>query len=159
MFTPLDLIPHVTPLITNFIHERDVVPFLSVYSVRHFLASLQAIQSVDLSLADQLAIIAGSQPPPPELLAAVRNVPSVVPIRGAPRLHVPAAKTVWLHNNPPKSQPGSSADKTKKTSTTTYTVCETLPFEIRVHPNMLVDHFPARYEYALEHLSEQGPSG
>lgn len=159
VFTPLDLIPHVTPFITNFIHERDVVPFLSVYSVRHLLASLRAIQSVPLSLGDQLAIIAGSQPPPPELVAAVQTVPSVVPIRGAPRLHVPAAKTIWLHTPTKTTMSQATLPKDDSTTTattgttTTYTVCKTLPFEIRVHPNMLMDHFPARYEHALEHVS------
>jgi hypothetical protein len=32
-----------------------------------------------------------------------------------------------------------------------------IPWEIQVHPNMLADHLPSRYEYALEHL-KVGPA-
>jgi hypothetical protein len=147
VFTPLQVIPQATQVITNFIHEYDVVPFLSVYSVRYLLASLKAIQSVssELSWTQKLAIVGGSQPPPDDMIQAVLNTPSLLPKRGAPRLQVPASQTIWLQQQSKGEYVPAIYDS------------KDFPFiHIRVNPNMVVDHFPARYEYALEHLDENG---
>jgi hypothetical protein len=139
-----------------------VVPFLSVYSVRQLLASLKAIQSVssELSWTQKLAIVSGSQPPPDKMIEAVRASPSILPKRGAPRLKVPASRTIWLQQQQSTTTTDKKKNKNQRGGHYFYSPSsydsKNFPFpHIRVHPNMLVDHFPARYEYALEHLKER----
>ena len=143
VFTPLEVIPQARQLITNFIHDTDAVPFLSVYSVRQLLAQLKALQPhvKNLTWGEKLSIATGSQPP---ATALVDTVAVVTPKRGAPRLEVPAAQTIWLR---PSSKKEDQDHHDYRAS-----VWKRLPSTISIHSNMLLDHFPPRYEYALDHV-------
>ena len=138
---------------TNFIHQQDVIPAMSMHSVRHLFGLLQTIQTYqrkNLSRTERLQVAFGLKAPPKDLVDAFREQQktSMPPIEGSPRLEVPAAKTVRLH--PTNNDHGS------------YTWECLSPQElirhyegIRIHPEMFLDHLAPRYEHALEHLDCQ----
>ena len=45
VFTPLEFVPKSVRATTNFVHENDVVPFLSIQKVRKLFSSLRAFGS------------------------------------------------------------------------------------------------------------------
>jgi hypothetical protein len=96
-----------------------------------------------MSRLERTKVALGWSPVPTPLLEAVRQAPSVKPKRGAPRLEIPASQTIWLRE--------------RDDGEYNYERCnpKTLRDGIRVHPDMLVDHFPPRYEHALDHLVEE----
>eukprot|EP00934_Nitzschia_sp_Nitz4_P009311 Nitzschia sp. Nitz4//scaffold104_size75438//6816//8468//NITZ4_005649-RA/size75438-processed-gene-0.58-mRNA-1//1//CDS//3329532365//9301//frame0 len=146
VFTPLEVVPQALRVTTNFVHENDVVPCLSLYSVRGMLGSLRAIQEYTqahpMSWSETFAIATGQMPPPQALVEVVRAAPPVAPKQGSPRLYIPAGQTVWLKG---VTRPHAE-----------FYTFDVLPrvhyFPIRVLPNMFLDHLPSRYEYALDHI-------
>jgi hypothetical protein len=144
--------------ITHVIHEHDAVPLLSVYSVRHLLASLQAIRATakELPWSNKWAIMAGSEPPPLALLQCVPDETAMTTKQGAPKLYVPAQQTLWLrhcpHSPDGNDDTSESCYQLHQYSPTTTSPTFHMPWQIKVHPNMLTDHLPPRYEYALQHL-------
>lgn len=133
--------------IVNVIHEHDVVPFLSVYSVRYLIASLEAVRRVakDVPWRQRLAMLVGSEPPCPSLMKCLPEESSITAKPGAPRLQVPAHQTLYLKQDPHHKD--KSYQLLISPSPTTNS-----SWKIQVHPNMFIDHFPPRYEYALEHV-------
>jgi hypothetical protein len=149
VFTPLELAPNVD-MTTNFIHQQDVVPFLSLYSVRHLFSRLQAIQSFvkdsKMTNMDRLQVAVGWKPPSHEMMTYLQTKKqSIKPIQGSPRLEVPAGKTIWLHE-------GRNGYYTWDCLAPKELVNHF--HDIRIHPDMFTDHFPPRYEHAFEHLED-----
>lgn len=142
VFTPLAHVPKAVKATTNFVHENDVVPFLSVHSVRNLFSRLRTIQDyayTHMTRAERAKVVLG-WPAPLELEKAIEKAPSVKPKKGAPCLEIPAGQTIWLR------------EKNDDLGEYDYECWNSLPQEIHVTPNMLVDHFPSRYEHALDHL-------
>lgn len=143
-YTPLDHAPEAVESCVALVHERDVVPFLSVDSVRHFFASIRAIEDPKIPWRRRFQLMAGYEEPGDDLIQAVQraNTMRLKPKEGAPVLAIPSAAVLWILETP-----DSEAYDAK--------VCDALKMAtlgIQVDPNMLVHHFPPRYEHALYNL-------
>lgn len=140
------------------VHENDFVPFLSIQKVRKLFSSLRAVDLYarnHMSKRERYKVVLGASEPPKDLIASVLEAEGkrLVPKKGAPTLYIPAEHTVWLKESPRKKENGGTG------SITSYhyelsNAREMSQREIRVYPDMLVDHFPARYEYAFDHLEK-----
>ena len=155
VYTPLEFVPKSVESTTNFVHENDVIPFLSIQKVRKLLSSLRAVDihaRNKLSRKDRYKIILGALEPPKDLIAAVLEAEGkkLVPKKGAPTLYIPAEHSVWLKENIPEEKNGDASYRYELSNAR-----EMSQREIRVFPDMLVDHFPARYEYALDNMEEK----
>jgi len=182
-FTPLDLAPAAVRSCTNFIHERDVVPFLSVDSVRQFFRDIRALQYVNMGWRQRIACVTGHSEPDEALLKAIRhaNRKRLIPKKGAPMLVIPAGRNLWIREKKNRQQGreryrfpfGSTDDDDGGDGTVTerggssssdavvYGAknCDSRKLAelgIQIDINMLPDHFPSRYEHALNHLAEDG---
>jgi hypothetical protein len=179
VFTPLEVAPRAVQATTNYIHQEDVVPFLSVHAVRHIFSCLRVVDDYYFSKTsittgsasstpnasgsapppprptrmDRLQVLWGTQPPPPDLLEAVQNasMEPLIPKRGAPLLSIPAATTIWMHRDDDK-------DGDDDQDSYSFQVCDDpmrlAQLGIHLDANMLPDHSPARYEHALETMRD-----
>jgi hypothetical protein len=146
VFASLGLASKARKVTTNFVHENDAVPFLSFHSVRGLLLSLREVQEYatkHMSRTHKWQVAFGLQPPPEALVDAVRNLPFIQPKRGAPCLGIPAAQTLWLREKRENGQDYYDYEIWDQ---------EIFPTSIRVHQDMFVDHYPPRYEHALNHM-------
>ncbi|CAB9498998.1 Sn1-specific diacylglycerol lipase beta [Seminavis robusta] len=147
VFTPLMLVPQAVQSTINYIHEEDVVPFLSVDSVRHVFASIRAIEDYmqgSMSRYERVKLAMGITEPNEDLIEAVRIASSkrLVPKKGAPVLSIPAASTIWMNE-----QEDGSYD---------YEICDPAALS-KLGPvlstRMVEHHLPPRYEHAFENLN------
>jgi Lipase (class 3) len=146
IFAPLHAAPDAIRACTNYIHERDVVPFLSVDAVRHLCACIQAVEDLELSWRQRMELITWYKDPSKELLDAVRlaNENRLDPKPGAPLLAIPAAANVWMREN-------------KETGRYDFKICESQALAtlgIFLNSKMFEDHFPSRYEHAFHNLDD-----
>jgi Lipase (class 3) len=149
VFTPLELIPQAVQTTTNYIHEEDVVPFLSVDSVRHVFASVRAIEEYmqqKMSRYERVKLSIGISEPNDGLIAAVKDASSkrLEPKKGAPILAIPAVSNVWM-----KEQLGGSYD---------YEICDPNALSVlgvNLNTRIVEDHLPPRYEHAFENLVQE----
>jgi len=143
-FTPLESIPDALAACTNYIHERDAVPFLSVDGVRHLFNCINSIEEQALSWTARMKLMTGYTEPSSELIDAVRcaNENRLVTKPGAPLLAVPAKANVWIREN----ERGEYDAK----------VCDSKALAklgILIDARMLDDHFPSRYEHAFHNMN------
>ena len=149
VFTALELIPDAVKSTTNYIHEKDVVPFLSVDSVRHVFSSVRAIEDYmqnKMTRAERVKLAVGYTGPDEGLIEAVREATArrLEPKQGAPILSIPAAANVWM-----QEQDGGEYD---------FEICDPIALSklgLNVDLRMAEDHLPPRYEHALEHLMDE----
>jgi hypothetical protein len=146
VFAPLGAAPLATRACTSFINEMDAVPFLSVDSVRHFFASLRAIEELNLPWRKRMTLVTGFAEPDEEVAEAVAqsNRRRLKPKDGAPVLCVPAQATIWIRE---KEQTGTFDAK----------ICDSEKISrtpIQIDIDMLQDHFVSRYEHVLHHLED-----
>lgn len=154
VYTPLQFAPKAVKATTSFVHQNDAVPYLSVHTVRHLLSDLRAVDDDahnHMTSRQRYKVILGMVGPPKDLIATVLESggKSLLPKQGAPRLYIPAEKTVWLKK-----------DIQKEHGEYQYEILspnEMMHRGIRVNPDMLLDHFPPRYEHALDHIEENLP--
>jgi hypothetical protein len=146
VFSPLSQIPEAMKACTNYIHERDVVPFLSIDSVRHWIASLKAMQDYTdkISMLDRWSLAAGFKNVEDDLRKAInRGREERLPtLKGAPLLGIPAATNVWMLKD------GLEYD---------FCLCDPekmATLGIMLDPGMVLDHVPLTYERALDELSD-----
>eukprot|EP00980_Cylindrotheca_fusiformis_P001349 scaffold338_cov116-Cylindrotheca_fusiformis.AAC.14 len=150
VFAPLEACPNLDS-ITNFIHEHDVAPFLSVFSVRQLLSQLKIVEdyaygSQKMSSLERLQVAVGKLPPPPGLMEHFQQWrPHSETVQGAPCLRIPAGKTIWLHHT------SSGGHKFEWECITPQDMADHFS-ELRIHPEMLSDHFAPAYEFAFEQL-------
>lgn len=148
VFTALELIPGAVKSTTNYIHETDVVPFLSVDSVRHVFSSVRVIEEymqTKLTRYERVKLSMGITAPDEDLIEAVRIASSerLEPKIGAPRLAIPAAASVWM-----REQPSGEYD---------YQVCDPVALSklgLTIGVQMVDHHLPPRYEHAIENLMD-----
>jgi hypothetical protein len=169
VFSPLQVVPRaVLQSTTNYIHENDCVPFLSVHSVRHCFSCIRVLEdfmrSKQMGRLERTRLFWRRIPPPSELVDAIRRASSssdddeqererlTPPKPGAPLLCIPAAASVWMQ------QDITPTSTTMAASYYTMKVCDPQRLArlgIPIHPNMLPDHSPARYEHALDNLRQK----
>jgi hypothetical protein len=148
VFAPLEAAPEAVQSTTSFILENDVVPFLSVDSGRLLFSCLQAVQKAidEMSFLDRLRLVNGYTKPSQALVNAVENAQKegLPAIPGAPVLMIPATSTVWMRE---RHRSGKYNVK----------VCDPNRLALlapMIHTNMILDHFPPRYEHALHRLNQ-----
>ena len=148
VFAPLDAAPPGCIQSTiNYIHGRDCVPFLSLYSCRRFFSCVQAVEEYRYSKMTRLErarVLWGLSPPPDELVAAVRQASSgqLAPRVGAPTLVVPARTSIWMQED-------------LETGIFSYRLCDPEVLShmgVQVDLNMIPDHFPSRYENSFQEI-------
>jgi len=149
LFTPLTLVPEAVYTTTNYILEQDIVPFLSVDSVRHMFHCVRAIEDymqTEMTTGEKMNLMLARAKPPEGMIEAVHEVGArrLQPKEGAPVLSIPAAVNIWM-----KEQPCGEYD---------FEVCDP---EVLSWIGLNVDieyfqyHLPPRYEYALENLMDE----
>lgn len=136
------------------INENDVVPFLSIQKVRKLFSSLLAVDEYahsQMSQKERYKVILGASEPPKELIASVLEAEGkrLDPKKGAPILYAPVKQNVWLKEL--RNEDGEHEHHYRYELSAAREISQR---EIRVSPDMLVDHFPARYEYAFAHLDK-----
>lgn len=147
VFTPLEAASEAVSACTNYIHENDVVPFVSIDSVRQLLSVLALIaeETQHMNRLQVLRLAFGKAEPPEKLKVKVfeasqqRPVPKI----GAPMLHIPAARNIWIR------------EKGATLGVSTWNSRELSTLGLYIHPDMLQDHFPSNYELALHTLSDR----
>ena len=104
-----------------------------------------------MSKKERYKVILGASEPPKDLIAAVLEAEGkrLRPKEGAPTLYIPTEQIVWLKENPNNGENDGASYRHDSLNAR-----EMSQREIRVSPDMLVDHFPARYEYAFDHLEK-----
>lgn len=130
---------------TNYIHQNDVVPFLSVFAIRQYLLRIAAIDEQNLSWSERLRLIrkgTGLE----ELMESLRTSEprSLVTKAGAPRLLIPAESNVWIQED-------------ARTGLYTAHSCDAgalAEMGIALELSMFQDHIPSQYEHALTSLLE-----
>jgi hypothetical protein len=145
VYTPLYFVPNAVRTCTNYIHECDFVPFLSVDSVRHLFSSVRAIEDMRLKWGNRMKLFTGYRAPDRDLCEVVDRASRtrLPPKKGAPVLEIPAAANLWLCR---KDESSNHYDMK---------VCSSeklAELGISIDVNMLQDHFPLRYEHALHNL-------
>lgn len=144
-YTPLAKVPEAAlAACTNYIHERDVVPFLSVDAVRHLFNCVSAIEEQKFSWTQRMQLMTGYTEPDDELIDVVRraNENRLLTKPGAPLLAVPARTNVWVRED-------------KNTGKYSVKMCDSMALAklgIFIDAKILDDHFPSRYEHALHNL-------
>lgn len=151
VYAPLEFVPNSVRSTTNFVNENDVVPFLSIQKIRKLLISLQAVDRFSrnhMARRERYKVVLGASPVPKDLIASVMEAEGtrLAPKKGAPTLYIPAEKIVLLKENTDAAH-GRASYHYELTNPH-----EMSRREIRVYPDMMVDHFPSRYEHAFDHL-------
>ncbi|GKY94119.1 hypothetical protein MPSEU_000378000 [Mayamaea pseudoterrestris] len=146
VFAPLESASVAIKACTGFINEEDVVPLLSVDSVRHVFASIRAIEELNIPWRERMKLVTGLADLDERLTDAVGNANQkrLTPLDGAPVLCVPAQASVWLREKKLSGKFDAKICDPVKISRT--------PIQIGV--DMLQDHFVSRYEVVLYHLEE-----
>eukprot|EP00531_Pseudo-nitzschia_arenysensis_P015125 CAMPEP_0116121206 /NCGR_PEP_ID=MMETSP0329-20121206/3575_1 /TAXON_ID=697910 /ORGANISM="Pseudo-nitzschia arenysensis, Strain B593" /LENGTH=653 /DNA_ID=CAMNT_0003615007 /DNA_START=83 /DNA_END=2042 /DNA_ORIENTATION=+ len=142
VYTPLEFVPKSVEVMTNFINENDVVPFLSIQKVRKLFSSLLAVDEYahsQMTQKERYKVILGASEPPKELIASVLEAEGkrLDPKKGAPILYAPVKQNVWL-----KELRNEEGEREHHYRYELSTAREISQREIRVSPDMLVDHFP-----------------
>jgi hypothetical protein len=171
VFTPLEFVPQTVQATTCFVHENDAIPFLSVNTVRQLFQQIRAVDDTarhDMTRRQRYQVLLGLLPPPSKLIESVRHAERIAltPKEGAPVLHIPANTVLWLQkqrqHGKTKIKDGPQQDDTQNNDDDynkdyVYQVWrprDMTTLGIRVNPDMLLDHFPPRYEHALDHLRD-----
>jgi hypothetical protein len=160
VYTPMEFVPRQCLAgTTNFIHQDDAVPFLSIHSVRRLLAQLACVQDEcqnnKMTRRQRAKILLGLEAPPKELADAILiDAPKkVAPKQGAPQLCIPAGQTIWLLET--SDGEGYTYETFRPKDLVSSSSRGGRGGLLQIRPNMLVDHFPPRYEHALDHLLEE----
>ena len=145
----------------NYIHDTDVVPFLSVDSVRRMFAALHAVEKSNLSAWIRILILWGST----EVitLSTLRRVESALhdpppPAEGAPELLIPAHTNVWMRSKTPDVQRYveiKNLEEFKSSLPYDFVLADSTKLArsgISLDPLMIAGHFPNGYESALHNL-------
>jgi hypothetical protein len=133
---------------THYVNGTDVVPYLSVHSVRRLLAKLRAVDKVTdaTSLIDSELISIGRKPPTEAFVtAATYGDVDVEPVPGGPVLVTPAKQVIWFVQDEQQQ--------------VTYMVCDAKKFSelgILLSSSGFDDHIPPQYEFVLNNAEANG---
>lgn len=149
VFSAISSIPIAMENCVNYIHQRDIVPFLSLDALRHLLGALNGLSEFTESMPiwKRWQLTAGIDEIDKQMIAAINKgrterLPS---LDGAPLLAVPALANVWM----------IQSEESKK-----YDFCLCDPEEMAkvgllLNPFMILDHVPINYERALIELCDE----
>jgi hypothetical protein len=142
----------------NFIHDEDIIPFLSVDSVRRLCKSVQTIDEEHMSLVQRWTAVRSPSWTNEELLEKLRDLPSLAARDGAPALHSAAETNVWLRRHVTNRTMSSSFfddhpddDDDEPYKVELWDAFELLNVSLRLE--ITHDHLPSLYEQALSQWS------
>jgi hypothetical protein len=146
VFGPFDNAPQKAVANTiNYIHDDDMVSFLSGWNIRQLLGCMQAVGKTESWWSlNRLFLMIGLTEPSQELIDAVNEAAAKTypDKKNVPQLFIPCSEVVWMKGG------GLKGSK--------YTVSaydpESLP-GIFLNPGMLFNHFPPYYEAAFQYLT------
>jgi Lipase (class 3) len=168
VYTPLEAAKDAVNACTNYIHDNDSVPFLSIDSVRHLFAAINVIEDCNLTTLTRCRILMGSYSDI-DLITLLRVERALAEplrtIKGAPVLLIPACANVWMrhvdeeHNissdnarlNPEALEelpPGTPYDSVLADS------AKLARLWVQLETDMVNDHFPNEYEASLYNLRD-----
>jgi len=133
---------------THYVNGYDVVPYLSVHSVRRLLAKLRAVDEVTdkTSFLDSELIAIGRKPPTEAFVTAATYGDVDIKLSpGGPNLMTPAKQIVWFVQ-----------DDDGKVN---YMVCGAKKFSelgILLSSKGFDDHLPPQYEFVLNNAEKNG---
>lgn len=148
VFHPVSAAPTAVQNTIAYVHQRDIVPFLSVNGVRRFFSLLLTVDKISQHLYwwEKASIDWNFSMPTPAMIEAAHEChESELPLTaGAPILVIPARAAVWL-------------EKERHESFNQKVCCPHKLAEvgILVNPDMISDHGPAKYEAAFKYLKEE----
>lgn len=146
---------------TNYIYDSDIVPFLSVDSVRRIFAALEAVERSKLSTWIRVLILWGStEVIKPETLERVESAlhDSLPPKEGAPELLIPASANVWMRTDErghPRDLEIEELVRFNHLLPSNFVLADSAKLNkmgISLDPLMISSHFPNGYECALHNL-------
>eukprot|EP00521_Asterionellopsis_glacialis_P008592 CAMPEP_0195285420 /NCGR_PEP_ID=MMETSP0707-20130614/3258_1 /TAXON_ID=33640 /ORGANISM="Asterionellopsis glacialis, Strain CCMP134" /LENGTH=503 /DNA_ID=CAMNT_0040344909 /DNA_START=249 /DNA_END=1760 /DNA_ORIENTATION=- len=151
VFHPLEVAQSACDNTVAFVHNSDVVPSLSVNSIRRLFAILSDLDDANKHLRwyQKLEVYFGVVIPGRlmETVAKSRTKP-LPPVKGAPVMAIPAKTIVWLK------------EQTEGSEIFTPLACDPIKFaEWGIYidnQKMIGDHFPAMYEHAFDCLLKGG---
>jgi hypothetical protein len=135
-----------------FINGEDVVPFLSIDSIRRLSDMLDKVDAVTehLNPIDRFLIARGLKEVPKELVSIVQDGSlELNPIPGAERLKIPALVVMWMDDATARDDDDESA------ITTDVVLCRPSKLSnlsILLADEFILDHLPPRYEERFEDL-------
>ena len=131
-----------------FINGEDIVPLLSIDSIRRLADMLEKVDEITETLnpLDRLLMARGIKEPPEELVAIVKDGSAeLAPLPGTARLKIPARFVVWM---------GDAAANDEDT-TSDVVLCKpskVANLSIHLADEFMFDHLPPRYEERFEDL-------
>jgi Lipase (class 3) len=141
----------------NFIHDQDIIPFLSVDSVRRLCKSIQTIDEENMSLLQRWKAIRSPAWTNEKLLKKVRDLPPVSTCDGAPALHSAAETNVWLRRLDTNTTSSWFFDDPNDDDDDFYKVelwNATGLTNVAIRLELTHDHLPSLYEQALTQWSK-----
>lgn len=148
VFCPLDKAPGAVASTVAFVHDNDVVPFLSVHAVRRFLIMMRALDSFTKHLwtYETVAIDWELRAPPNDAVETVRKAETepMTDIKGAARAVIPASVLYWLRPNDDDGG-GYSCHACDPSKAADLSI-------LMDGPSIIGDHMPPMYEVALRNL-------
>ena len=133
---------------THYIHGDDVVPYLSVNTVRHINAKMIAMDKVteSMSFIDAQLTAMGRRTPSAEMVAAAKyGDKGISPFPGAPVLMTPCREVIWFCKD--------------KQGQVNFMVCDPVKHAelgILLSVKGCSDHVPPNYEVVLNMASKNG---
>ena len=147
-FHPVSAAPAAVQNTIAYVHQRDIVPFLSVNAVRRFFSLLLTVDKTSQHLYwwEKACIDWNFSKPTPAMIEAAREChqTDLPKTAGAAILVIPARAAVWL-------------EKERHECFNQHVCCTQKLTEvgILVNPDMIADHGPAKYEAAFKYLKEE----
>lgn len=144
--------------ITCFINRHDVIPFLSVDSIRrlaHMLKDVDEFAKKALNPIDAILIVRGIKAPPRELVDIVKDGSKALPqVSGAERLKIPGRFVLWMDDAavPAAVTSDDGECHEKKSDVQCCRPSDLSNLAIRLSDQFIVDHMPPRYEERIKDL-------
>jgi hypothetical protein len=132
-----------------YIHDNDVVPFLSISAVRRRVSLLDAVdnETEHIWFWKRWRLFYEYDPIPEQIVTGVleteKSTQKKAHVDGECHIIIPARRVIWIKRN--------FAGRLKAFSCDLYKVAEANVF---ICPDMLTDHLPEQYEDALDTLLE-----
>lgn len=143
--------------IVCFINRHDVVPFLSVDSIRRLAHMLKGVDTLTQTMNPiELALIMrGMKAPPREMVQIVEDGSKALPqVGGAERLKIPGRFVLWMDDAP--NDNGEKSDDAEWYMGNSVVVCcrpsDLSNLAIRLSDQFIADHMPPRYEVRIKDL-------
>ena len=140
--------------ITCFINRHDVVPFLSVDSIRRLAHMLKGVDTFTQTMnpVELALVVRGAKAPPRELVQIVEDGSKALPqVGGAERLKIPGRFVLWMDDAPD----GTSDDGECYMGNSIVVCCRPSDLSnlaIRLSDQFVADHMPPRYEVRIKDL-------